>query len=56
LEREIHISRTFKEAEEWDILQNVRMTHEERQAAAAELKKRAYGENCPDVREAQRPR
>lgn len=39
-------------AEEWDILQNVMMTPEARQAAAAKLKRRVYGKNPPDVREA----
>ena len=45
--------RNFKEAEEWDVLQHIGMTSEERQDVAAELRKRVYGEDVPDVREAQ---
>ena len=47
----VHKAKNFQEAEEWDILQNIRMTPEERQAAAKELKIRFYGENVPDVRD-----
>lgn len=54
MERVYHKTKSYKEAEEWDILQHIRMTPEERQCVAAELRKRVYGENCPDVREAQR--
>jgi len=54
MEKIVHISRDFREAEEWDILQQVSMTPEQRQEAAAELRRRVYGENCPDVREADR--
>ncbi len=41
----------FRESEKWDIEQHVSMTPEERQKAAAELRKRVYGANVPDVRE-----
>lgn len=54
MERTIHKSRSFKDAEAWDILQNVRMTPEERQALASEIKKRVYGKKPPDVREVHR--
>ena len=54
MERTFHKSRSFKDAEEWDILQNVRMTPEERQAVASEIKKRVYGKEAPDVREVHR--
>jgi hypothetical protein len=53
MERVFHKCRTYKEAEEWDVLQHIGMTPEERQDAAAELRKRVYGEDAPDVREAQ---
>jgi len=46
-------SRDFEEAEEWDILQNVRLTPEERQEAAAELRRRVFGTNIPPIRKAQ---
>jgi hypothetical protein len=52
MERTCHKSRSFKEAEDWDILQNVRMSPEERQAVASEIKERVYGKEAPDVREA----
>ena len=44
-------SKNFEEAEAWDILQHIRMTPEERQEVAAELRKRVYGKESPDVRE-----
>ena len=47
-------SKNYREAEEWDILQHIRMTSEERQEAAAELRRRVYGTKRPDVREAHR--
>jgi hypothetical protein len=47
----MHKSRSFREAEEWDIAQQLAMTPEERRKAAYELKKRFYGPQCPDVRE-----
>ena len=47
-------SKTFEEAEEWDILQQVEMTPEERQKAAAELRLRFYGDDAPDVKEAEK--
>lgn len=52
MERIYHKTRSFKDAEEWDILQNVKMTPAERQAVASEIKKRVYGKEAPDVREA----
>jgi hypothetical protein len=56
MERVLQKSRNFKQAEEWDILQHVRMTPEQRQEAAAQLRERVYGKNVPDVREAQQNR
>ncbi len=41
-------------AREWEILQELAMTHEERQEIARELKRRVYGPNPPDIREAER--
>lgn len=53
MERVIHKSKSFKQPEEWDILQPIGMTSEERQAVAAELRKRVYGKDAVDVREAE---
>ena len=53
MERVFHRSKSFKEAEEWDILQHIRMTPEQRQEASEQLRDRAYGKHAPDVRKAQ---
>ena len=45
-------SNDFNEAEQWDIQQNLRLTPEQRQKAAAELRKRVYGKKIPAIREA----
>lgn len=47
----IHKSKNFHEAEEWDILQQILLSAEERQKAAKILRIRAYGAKTPDVRE-----
>jgi len=54
MKRIVHKSKDYEEAERWDIKQQKEMTSQERQAAAKELKRRVYGENPPDVREAER--
>jgi len=51
MKRIVHISRSFEEAEQWDIEQNISMTPEERLEAAKELRERVFGKNQPDVRE-----
>lgn len=51
MKRVFHKSNNFKDAEEWDILQHIRMTPEERQEVAADLKKRVYGKDVLDVRQ-----
>jgi hypothetical protein len=51
MERIVHKTRDFKKATEWDVMQQLQMTIEERQEAAKVLQKRVYGENAPDVRE-----
>lgn len=43
--------RSFQEAEEWDILQQIRMTPSQRQVIAKKLRERFFGKNNPDVRE-----
>ena len=44
-------SKDFKEAEKWDIEQQLCMTPEERQDAAKELRERVYGKNTVDVKD-----
>ena len=56
MKRIFHKAKDFREAEEWDILQEVRMTPDERQEAAKELVKRVYGTDAPDVREGHKKR
>ncbi len=51
MKRIVKKSNNFKDAEEWDILQHIKMSPEERQKAATELRMRVYGKNQPDVRE-----
>ena len=45
MERVINKAKNFREAERWDILQQIAMTAEERQHVAQELRKRVYGTN-----------
>lgn len=52
--RVVNKARSFSEAQEWDIMQNVRMSPEERRGVARELRRRFYGDRCPDVRDATR--
>lgn len=51
MKRIVNKSKNNKEAERWDITQQLKMTPEERQKAAKELKKKFYGINPPDVRQ-----
>ncbi len=51
IDRVVNIAKSHKEADEYDIQQQLAMTPEERFAVAAELKRRFYGEKNPDVRE-----
>lgn len=56
MERVFKKFRSFKQAEKWDILQHISMTPEQRQEAAAQIRKRAYGKSVLDVREAYKKR
>jgi len=56
MDRDGNKSRSFADAERYDREQQWRMTSDERLLAAAELRERVYGKNCPDVREAERLR
>jgi len=50
MKRVIQKSNNFTEAELWDIKQHVKLSPEERQKAAKELKSRIFGKNARDVR------
>jgi len=52
MKRVFHKAKNHKEAEEWDILQSIRMSPEERQAIAKALKKKFSGGRIVDLREA----
>ena len=45
----VNKAKNFKEAEDWDIEQHIRMTPEERQKVAKILRDKFYGKNTPDV-------
>lgn len=47
----VNIAHSFEEAEVWDIKQQIKMTPDERFAAAKKLQEMFYGKNVPDVRE-----
>ena len=51
LEKIINRATGFKEADEYDIFQQIKMTSEQRQNAAKKLKERFYGSEVKDVRE-----
>jgi hypothetical protein len=50
MERTVHKARGFQDAEEWDILQQIRMAPWERWSVARRLKDRVYGRAAKDVR------
>lgn len=50
MKRVIHKAKNHRQAAQWDLVQQVKMTPAQRQSAAKELKKRFYGEKNPDVR------
>lgn len=56
MDREVHESRSFADAEPHDREQQWRMTPDEGLQAAAVLRERVYGKACPDVREVERSR
>jgi hypothetical protein len=51
MERVVHKSRSFEEAAEWDVRQQVAMSPQERIRAARALQRRAYPGRAKDVRE-----
>jgi hypothetical protein len=50
MERVVHISKSFEEADEWDIQQQLAMTPEQRLQAAKELRDRFYPADAKDIR------
>jgi hypothetical protein len=54
MKRIVNKSKDFKDAENYDILQHISMTPEERQKIAWKLKIRVYGKKCLDVRESRK--
>jgi len=54
MKRIVNKSKDFKDAENYDILQHISMTPEERQKIASKLKIRVYGKKCLDVRESRK--
>jgi hypothetical protein len=52
MERVFHKAKSHKDAEDWDILQYIKMSPNERQAIAKALKKRFSGGRIVDLREA----
>lgn len=51
MERVVHIAKSHQQARDWDIQQVVKMTVEQRQEIAKRLKKKAFKQYSPDVRE-----
>ena len=51
MERIVHKTKNFKDAEKYNINQNISMSPEQRQAAAKKIKERVYGKSNPDIRE-----
>lgn len=51
MKRVVHIAKNFKEAEDWDIEQQVNMTPRERMEAARILRERFYGKKIFRLRE-----
>ena len=54
MERVVHKTTSFEEAEDWDVRQQLAMTPQERILAARELQRRFYGPNPIGLREWQR--
>jgi len=50
MDRTFNKAKNLKEAEKWDIQQQINMTPRQRQQIAYELKRRFYGDSPPDVR------
>lgn len=51
MERIVNKAKNHKDAEEWDVAQQIGMTYEQRQEIARELRTRFFGSDNVDVRE-----
>jgi hypothetical protein len=51
MKRIANIAKNFKEAEEWDIEQQINMTTQERMEAARVLRERFYGDKTISLRQ-----
>ena len=51
MERIVHISHSFEEADRYDVEQQINLTYSQRLDAARLLKERVYGKDMKDVRE-----
>lgn len=51
MERIVHKSRQFAEADDWDVRQQISMSARERMRAARELKDRLYPKQSLDIRQ-----
>jgi hypothetical protein len=49
-DRSFNKAMSFSAAKQWDILQQISLTPEQRQRAARELKERVFGKHAPDIR------
>jgi len=54
MKRVFHKAKDKKDAEMWDIQQQISLTPDERLSISVELKRRVYGQDAPDVRKAPR--
>ena len=50
MERVVHIAKSHKEADEWDLQQQIAMTPQERIRAVRELQRQFYPQPAKDVR------
>jgi hypothetical protein len=50
MKRVVNIAKNFKEAEEWDIIQQINLTPKERLRIVKELKNKVFGNKVKDLR------
>lgn len=55
MERVVKKSRSFRQADQWDVLQSIALTPQERIQMAHALRKRVYPAGAKDVRTWHRP-
>jgi hypothetical protein len=54
MKRVFHKAKDKKDAESWDIQQQISLTPDERLSISTELKRRVYSKHVPDVRQVSR--